>query len=202
MPFIKPQIPNGGSLTPDRPIAPAHHIVRRIERLAVELLRDDRDAPSYSVRVTRRASCSQVINLPCLSLAHFPLLLLEGLRNTPTSPVSSSHFMIRLFGTSLHSMKPPIPKPTPAPPPHRIPEAIFSTFASASLYFPKLGSTTSTSGSGYRGLGSHSARTWRAIIADPANRTRCKQEVSALDHHDAPVKVASCADSCASKSSN
>ena len=58
--------------------------------------------PSYSVRVTRRASCSQVSSRPCRSRV-LPLELLEGLRKTLTAPVSSSHRMMRLLGMSLHS---------------------------------------------------------------------------------------------------
>src|SRR5580704_575710 len=58
--------------------------------------------PSYSVRVTRRASCSQVTSRPCRSRV-LPLALLLGLRKLLTVPVSSSHFRIRLLGMSLHS---------------------------------------------------------------------------------------------------
>jgi len=38
-----------------------------------------------------------------------PFVLLDGLRNTLTAPVSSSHFMTRLFGMSLQSRKRPSP---------------------------------------------------------------------------------------------
>ena len=58
--------------------------------------------PSYSVRETRRPPCSQVIRRPWRSRV-LPLAKLEGLRNTLTAPVSSSHFMIRLLGMSLHN---------------------------------------------------------------------------------------------------
>src|SRR5712664_4732053 len=57
--------------------------------------------PSYSVRVTRRASCSQETRRPWRSRV-LPLALFEGLRKTLTAPVSSSHFIIRLLGMSLH----------------------------------------------------------------------------------------------------
>src|SRR3954462_12891169 len=83
--------------------------------------------PSYSVRVTRRASCSHVIKRPWRSRV-LPLELLDGLRKTLTAPVSSSHFMMRLFGTSLHSRYRPSPNQT-GPSYHRPPSAIFSTFA-------------------------------------------------------------------------
>src|SRR6476659_8125481 len=58
--------------------------------------------PSYSVRVTRRVSCSQVTSRPWRSRV-LPLALFDGLRNTLTRPVSSSQRMIRLLGMSLHS---------------------------------------------------------------------------------------------------
>src|SRR5436190_17495453 len=64
--------------------------------------------PSYSVRVTRRVPCSQETSLPCRSRV-WPLELLDGLRNTPTPPVSSSHRMMRLFGMSLQSRYRPSP---------------------------------------------------------------------------------------------
>src|SRR6266851_5442336 len=57
--------------------------------------------PSYSVRVTRRESCSQVTRRPWRSRV-LPLALFDGLRKTLTAPVSSSHFITRLFGMSLH----------------------------------------------------------------------------------------------------
>ena len=57
--------------------------------------------PSYSVRVTRRLSCSQVTRRPWRSRV-LPLEKFDGLRNTLTAPVSSSQRMIRLFGMSLH----------------------------------------------------------------------------------------------------
>ena len=58
--------------------------------------------PSCSVRVTRRPPCSQVTSRPWRSRV-LPLALFEGLRKTLTSPVSSSHFRMRLFGMSLHN---------------------------------------------------------------------------------------------------
>ena len=59
-------------------------------------------APSYSVRVTRRPSCSQVTQ-PALAIARVAVGVVRGLRKTLTAPVSSSHFRMRLFGMSLHS---------------------------------------------------------------------------------------------------
>ena len=50
---------------------------------------------------TRRVSCSQLSSRPWRSRV-LPLALFEGLRNTLMRPVSSSHFMMRLFGMSLH----------------------------------------------------------------------------------------------------
>src|SRR5262245_18183464 len=58
--------------------------------------------PSYSVRLTRRASCSHVTSRPWRSRV-FPLALFDGLRNTLTAPVSSSHFMMALLGMYVHN---------------------------------------------------------------------------------------------------
>src|SRR3989442_608696 len=104
--------------------------------------------PSCSVRVTRRASCSQDTSRPWRSRV-LPLVLFDGLRKTLTAPVSSSHFMTRLFGISLQSRKRPSPNHT-GPSAHRKPVARRSTAASASRYGAKLGSRTWTAGSGYR----------------------------------------------------
>src|SRR5262245_40011006 len=103
--------------------------------------------PSCSVRVTRRASCSHDTSRPCRSRV-FPLVLFDGLRKMLTVPVSSSHFMTRLLGMSLHKRKRPSPKYT-GPSDHRKPVASRSTAARLSRYFAKLGSSTCTSGSGY-----------------------------------------------------
>ena len=59
-------------------------------------------APSYSVRDTRRRPCSHVSSRPCRSRV-LPFAKPDGLRNTPTAPVSSSHRITRLLGMSLHS---------------------------------------------------------------------------------------------------
>src|ERR671912_379047 len=64
--------------------------------------------PSYSVRVTRRASCSHDTRRPPRSRV-LPLVLLDGVRKTLTAPVCSSPFMTRLLGMSLHSRKRPSP---------------------------------------------------------------------------------------------
>src|SRR5215468_9961524 len=104
--------------------------------------------PSYSVRVTRRASCSHDTRRPWRSRV-LPLVLLDGLRKTLTAPVSSSHRMTRLFGISLQSRKRPSPNHT-GPSAHRKPVASRSTAASGSRYGAKLGSSTWTAGSGYR----------------------------------------------------
>src|SRR2546426_8001229 len=67
--------------------------------------------PSCSVRVTRRESCSQVTRRPWRSRV-LPLALFDGLRKTLTAPVSSSHFITRLLGMSLHSRYLPSPNHT------------------------------------------------------------------------------------------
>jgi hypothetical protein len=59
-------------------------------------------APSYSVRVTRRISCSQVRSRPCRSRV-LPLALWDGFRKTLMAPVSSSHLRMRSFGMSLQT---------------------------------------------------------------------------------------------------
>src|ERR1700726_4144823 len=102
--------------------------------------------PSYSVRVTRRLSCSQVTSRPCRSRV-LPLALLEGLRNTLTAPVSSSHFRIRLFGISLQRTYRPSPNHT-GPSDRGQPVGSRSTAASITRYLAKLGSRISTAGSG------------------------------------------------------
>src|SRR5215470_15766139 len=102
--------------------------------------------PSYSVRVTRRVSCSQVTSRPCRSRV-LPLALFEGLRNTLTAPVSSSQRIMRLLGMSLHNRQRRSPNQT-GPSHQRIPVAKRSTLASASRYFAKLGSRIRTAVSG------------------------------------------------------
>src|SRR5260370_1103940 len=65
--------------------------------------------PSYSVRVTRRLSCSQVTSRPWRSRV-LPLEWFDGLRKTEAAPVSSSQRMIPLLGMSLQSThRPPTP---------------------------------------------------------------------------------------------
>src|SRR5262249_36783016 len=103
-------------------------------------------APSISVRVTRRASCSQETSRPWRSRV-WPLALFDGLRNTETAPVSSSQRMMRLFGMSLHSTYRPSPKYT-GPPLRRVGVGGGSAPAGASRYFAKLGCSTTTAGSG------------------------------------------------------
>jgi hypothetical protein len=66
-------------------------------------------------------------------------------------PVSSSHFMIRLLGRSLHNRYRPPPNQT-GPSDQRIPPARRSTAALNIRHFAKLGSSTSTAGSGYRSV--------------------------------------------------
>src|ERR671925_837861 len=88
--------------------------------------------PSYSVRVTRRESCSQVTSRPCRSRV-LPLALLDGLRKIDTAPVSSSQRRMRLLGMSLHSRQRPSPNHT-GPSDQRQPVYRRSTEASGSLY--------------------------------------------------------------------
>src|SRR5215470_14019992 len=75
--------------------------------------------PSYSVRVTRRPSCSQVTRRPWRSRV-LPLAWFDGLRYTEVRPVSSSHLRMRLLGMSLHSRHRASPNHT-GPSLHRAP---------------------------------------------------------------------------------
>src|SRR2546423_872938 len=146
-------MPNGGSVNQIDPSDLHTMSLGELSGLPSNLSAMTVMPPSYSVRVTRRASCSQVITRPCRSRA-LPLELFDGLRKTLTVPVSSSHFMMRLLGMSLHNKNLPSPNQT-GPSAQRIPSAIFSTFARPRRYFAKLASITLMSGSGYRGLGCH-----------------------------------------------
>ena len=67
--------------------------------------------------------------------------------NMLTAPLSSSHFMIRLLGMSLHNRYRPSPNQT-GPSLQRKPCAMRSTEASLSRYLSKLASTIWTAGSG------------------------------------------------------
>src|SRR6267378_6674805 len=129
--------------------------------------------PSCSVRVTRRASCSQLTRRPWRSRV-LPLVLFDGLRKMLTTPVSSSHFITRLFGMSLQSRKRPSPNHT-GPSDHRKPVASRSTAARLSRYFAKLGSSPCTAGSGYL-TGSPRHRS----IPDPLERSpsRSRDEIT------------------------
>ena len=102
--------------------------------------------PSYSVRVTRRVSCSQVSSRPWRSRV-LPLALCEGLRNTLTAPVSSSQRRIRSLGMSLQRRYRPSPNQT-GPSAHRKPVPSRSTFDEFTRYFVKLGSRILMAGSG------------------------------------------------------
>src|SRR5438045_2239222 len=95
-------MPNGGSLNQIEPSDLQTMSFGALSGLPSNLSAITVIEPSYSVRVTRRVSCSQVRSRPCRSRV-LPLALLEGLRNTLTAPVSSSQRIMRLFGMSLHS---------------------------------------------------------------------------------------------------
>src|SRR5260221_13500772 len=95
-------MPNGGSVNQIEP-SDLHTISfgelsgLPSKRSAITLI-----VPSYSVRVTRRVSCSQVSKRPCRSRV-LPLPVFEGLRNSLTRPDCSSQRIRRLFSVSLHS---------------------------------------------------------------------------------------------------
>src|SRR5712691_6127731 len=94
--------------------------------------------PSYSVRVTRRESCSQVTRRPWRSRV-LPLEKFDGLRYTEVRPVSSSHRRMRLFGMSLHSTQRASPNHT-GPSLQRAPVASRSMLVLKTRYLAKLGS--------------------------------------------------------------
>src|SRR5687767_7078194 len=101
-------MPNGGSVNQIEPSDLQTTSLGELSGLPSKLSAIVVMLPSYSVRVTRRASCSHVTSRPCRSRV-LPLELFDGLRNSLTAPVSSSHFMIRLFGMSLHKRNRPSP---------------------------------------------------------------------------------------------
>jgi hypothetical protein len=94
-------MPKGGSLNQIEPSERQTMSLGELRRLPSKLWASTVMLPSYSVRVTRRLSCSQLRRRPWRSRV-LPLVKLEGLRKTDTTPVSSSHFMIRLLGMSLN----------------------------------------------------------------------------------------------------
>src|SRR5215510_2507319 len=139
-------MPNGGSVNQTEPSDLHTTSLGELSGLPSNLSAMTVIAPSYSVRVTRRESCSHVSKRPCRSRV-LPLELLAGLRKTLTAPVSSSQRMMRLLGISLHNRKRPSPNHT-GPSAHRMPVAIRSTLARFTRYFAKLGSMILMSGSG------------------------------------------------------
>src|SRR5580704_19281842 len=104
-------MPNGGSVNQIDPSDLTTTSFGELSGLPSNLLHRMVIVPSCSVRVTRRAPCSQVTNRPWRSRV-LPLELFDGLRNTLTAPVSSSHLSMRSFGMSLHSTKRPSPNQT------------------------------------------------------------------------------------------
>src|SRR6202035_2314861 len=99
-PSHSPEIPNVGSVNQIEP-SDLHTIsLGELKRLPLKLSARTVMVPSYSVRVTRRVRCSQLINRPWRSRA-LPLAKLDGCRKTPQFPVTSSYRMMRLFGMSL-----------------------------------------------------------------------------------------------------
>jgi hypothetical protein len=95
-------MPNGGSVNQIEPSDRQTTSFGEFNRLPSKASAIAVTVPSYPVRVTRRVSCSHVTRRPCRSRV-LPLAKPDGFRNTLTAPVSSSHFMMRLFGMSLHS---------------------------------------------------------------------------------------------------
>src|SRR5215218_7272280 len=95
-------MPNGGSVNQIDPSERQTTSLGELSRLLSNVSASVETVPSYSVRVTRRVSCSQVTSLPWRSRV-LPFEKLDGARKTLTAPDDSSHFIRRLFGMSLHS---------------------------------------------------------------------------------------------------
>src|ERR1700733_4256983 len=104
-------MPNGGSVNQIDPSDLTTTSLGELSGFPSKRLQRTVIVPSGSVRVTRRAPCSQVTRRPCRARG-LPLALFDGLRNTLTAPVPSSHLRMRLFGMSLHSTKRPSPNHT------------------------------------------------------------------------------------------
>src|SRR5580704_13618299 len=137
--------------------------------------------PSYSVRVTRLASCSQVTSRPWRSRV-LPFEKFDGLRKTLTRPVSSSQRIMRLLGMSLHSTQRASPNHT-GPSLQRMPVASRSTLALNTRYLAKLGSRIFTAGSGYCVLGSQPPRVsfgMKAVAAAAAPAPRTSRRVTGM----------------------
>src|SRR6266849_4213434 len=131
-------MPKGGSVNQIEPSDVTTTSLGELSRLPAKPSHSTVSVPSGSVRVTRLAPCSQVTRRPWRSRV-LPLAVLDGLRKTLTAPVSSSHFMMRSFGMSLHSRW--RPSPNQAGPSHqRNPVASRSTAALKMRYLAKLGS--------------------------------------------------------------
>src|SRR5215469_3761158 len=104
-------MPNGGSVNHTEPSDLTTTSFGELSGLPLKRLHKIVIVPSCSVRVTWRAPCSHVTSRPWRSRV-LPFELFDGLRNTLTVPVSSSHLRIRLFGMSLHNRKRPSPNQT------------------------------------------------------------------------------------------
>src|SRR5215469_2238963 len=112
-------MPNSGSVNQIEPSDLTTTSLGELRRLPSKLSRMVVRLPSGSVRLTRLPPCSQLTRRPWRSRV-LPLVKLEGLRNTETAPVSSSHLRMRLLGMSLHRKKRPSPNQT-GPSPQRVP---------------------------------------------------------------------------------
>src|SRR5262249_36142052 len=122
--------------------------------------------PSYSVRVMRRVSCSQLMRRPWRSRV-LPLAWFDGLRYTLTAPVSPSHRIRALLGMSLQIRQ--RASPNHAGPSHqRMPVASRSTLALKRRYLLKIGSRLLMAGSGYRSLGSQPPSAVRVSVITAA----------------------------------
>src|SRR6185437_6197865 len=104
-------IPNGGSVNQIDPSDLTTTSFGELSGLPSNRLQRTVIVPSCSVRVTWRPPCSQVTSRPWRSRV-LPLELFDGLRNTLTAPVSSSHLRMRSLGMSLHNRKRPSPNHT------------------------------------------------------------------------------------------
>src|SRR5688572_16388424 len=99
---ILPRMPNGGSVNQTVSSDLTTMSFGELSGLPSNLSISTVMVPSNSVRVTRRASCSQVTRRPWRSRV-LPFELFEGSRKTLTRPVSSCQRIMRLLGMSLHT---------------------------------------------------------------------------------------------------
>src|SRR5438876_12380091 len=97
-------MPNGGSVNQIESSDLTTTSLGELSGLPSNLSMSTVTLPSYSVRVTRRVSCSQVTSRPWRSRV-LPAALLEGWRLVLVRPVTSSQRRMRLLGMALQGLQ-------------------------------------------------------------------------------------------------